>query len=679
MKTPMNAMNSADDPQARLNRLAARLVEAGKRDRPGLRAVQVELERLIPDLPDRVKPILESLRSELAAVPDDPDGDVTDLLIRAEGLFGTAFSLLERPEDPSASPDPAAWDRLSADRAIVEDFVVECKEFLALAEQSLLQLEKDPGNRACAEEAMRAFHTIKGSSAFLEMNEINRLAHSVESVLARIRDGELTYGREAGTRLLASVDVLSDIIQIMIAGNSAGKPSSYDPLMADLAVLAGTGGGAASGKSAGGGAARETDTPGGTGPEGGAPSAAETPDAGGRSRRDPSEQSMTRVQTRRLDRLIDMVGELVIAQSMVNQDPLVRNAENRILSGKVGQCGKIVRELHDLSMSMRMIPLKATFQRMNRLARDLAVQSGKPLRFETEGAETEIDRNMVDVINEPLIHLIRNAVDHGLEPPEERTARGKTAVGSVRLKAFNEGGFVVLEVSDDGRGLDRERIIARAEERGLLPEGGEWTAAGISEMIFRPGFSTSERLTVVSGRGIGMDVVRRGVESLKGRIDVRSREGEGCAFLIQLPLTLAVTEGMLVRVGGERYVIPTMSIHVSFRPGPEAVFTAAGRGEMVLFQNRTVPILRLNRLFGIRNGIEDVRQSSLILVGNGELRYALMVDEILGKLQVVEKGLGRALGTVPGISGGAILGDGQVGLILDVAALARAREAAAAA
>jgi two-component system, chemotaxis family, sensor kinase CheA len=676
MKIKKTGNDASDSLYARLNRIAARLIQTRRGDSRDLNTARNDLEGLISDAPERVKPVLEDLHAEMAGFGNHPERDVSALLIRAEGLFHRAFTLLEekdRKPDPTPGsddafparkppfpPKTAATDDLAGDPIIVQDFVIECKEYLNLAEQSLLQLEKNPNDAENIEAAMRAFHTIKGSSAFLEMDTINRLAHTVESVLARIRDGEMPYSSECGTRLLGSVDVLSDIIQLLISGGAADKPSSYEPLMADLTGLA-------QGKT--GGVARSPEN----NSEPAVPSAEAI--AGGReNRKEAVEQSMTRVQTRRLDRLIDMVGELVIAHSMVNQDPLVNQPENHELSKKVGQSGKIIRELHDLSMSMRMIPLKATFQRMNRLVRDLAVKSEKPVRFETEGEETEIDRNMVDVLNEPLIHLLRNAIDHGLETPDERVAMGKPAIGRIRLKATHEGGCVALEVSDDGRGLDRVKIAHRAAERGLAPKDMEWTDAEIVDLTFRTGFSTSERLTDVSGRGIGMDAVRRGVESLKGRIDVRTRGGEGCVFLIRLPLTLAVTEGMLVRVGHERYVVPTMSIHVSIRPNPDGLFYLAGKGEMVLFQNQTIPVFRLYRLFGIRDAVEDILRSSLIIVGNNDGRYALMVDEIMGKQQVVEKGLGRALGHVAGIAGGAILGDGQVGLILDVAGLVHARE-----
>jgi two-component system, chemotaxis family, sensor kinase CheA len=273
---------------------------------------------------------------------------------------------------------------------------------------------------------------------------------------------------------------------------------------------------------------------------------------------------------------------------------------------------------------------------------------------------------MVDFLGDPLMHMVRNAVDHGLESPSDRRATGKPETGVVRLAAYHSGGNVVVELTDDGRGLDRDRIVRKAVEKGLIASGDELSDTAVWELIFAPGFSTADEVSSVSGRGVGMDVVKRNIEAVRGRVDITSAPGEGTRFTVRLPLTLAITDGLLVRVGTERYIVPALHIHVSFRPEPSSISTVIGRGEMVMLRDEVLPIVRLHRLFGVPRAIEDVSQALLMVVGDGAQRAALLVDELLGKQQVVAKSLGAGIGKLPGISGGAILGDGRVGLILDV-------------
>jgi two-component system chemotaxis sensor kinase CheA len=276
---------------------------------------------------------------------------------------------------------------------------------------------------------------------------------------------------------------------------------------------------------------------------------------------------------------------------------------------------------------------------------------------------------MVDVIGDPLVHMIRNAVDHGIEPPQEREAGGKPPHGQVRLAAFHAGGNVVVELSDDGRGLDRERIVRKAIERGLIESEKGLSDGEVWNLIFEPGFSTAEQVTDISGRGVGMDVVRRSIQSLRGRVDISSRAGRGTTFTMKLPLTLAVTDGMLVRVGEQRYILPTASIQMSLRPERSAISTVGGAGEMLLLRGALVPVLRLHRLFGVSGAVEDASAALMVVLDDGDRRSALMVDELLGQQQVVAKSLGESVGRIPGVAGGAILGDGRVGLILDPAGL----------
>jgi two-component system, chemotaxis family, sensor kinase CheA len=316
-----------------------------------------------------------------------------------------------------------------------------------------------------------------------------------------------------------------------------------------------------------------------------------------------------------------------------------------------------------------MVPLKATFQKMTRLVRDVAQKVGKEVDFRTEGEETEIDRNMVDLLADPLVHMLRNSIDHGLECPDERVTAGKPRHGLVALTACHASGSVVVTIRDDGRGLDRDKIMRKAVSRGIVDADKGLSDPEVFNLIFAPGFSTADTVTDVSGRGVGLDVVRRNVEAMRGRITIQSRHGEGTTFTIYLPLTLAVTEGMLVRVGRHRYILPIGSIAKTFRPAAAELSSVVGQGEMVAYQGRHVPLFRLSRLFAIDEAIDDPTAGLLIVLRDGTGFFALLADEILGQQQIVVKSLGEGIAKTRGISGGAILGDGRVGLILDPAEL----------
>ncbi|MGB9626754.1 MAG: chemotaxis protein CheA, partial [Phycisphaerae bacterium] len=378
-----------------------------------------------------------------------------------------------------------------------------------------------------------------------------------------------------------------------------------------------------------------------------------------------------RVDTAKLDNLVDMVGELVIAQSMVLQNPEVQAIKDQKFQKDSVQLRRITAELQRISMSLRMVPIKSTFQKLIRLVRDLSKKSGKEVRLEMRGEETEIDRNMVDAIADPLVHMMRNAVDHGIETPDERRQQGKPAEGVVVLRASHAAGKVVIEVQDDGRGIDPDRVLAKAVERGIVEPGRELSQSEVFELLFAPGFSTAEKVTDVSGRGVGMDVVKKNIEAMRGRVEISSVRGKGSTFTIRLPLTLAIIDGMLLKVGNETYVLPTVNIEQAFRPEAQALSTVKGQGEMVLLRGRLVPVYRLYRLLGVRGACEDPTAALLVVVEHEGQRCALLADALLGQQQVVIKSLGRALGEVVGVSGAAILGDGRVGLILDVGGVLR--------
>jgi len=552
------------------------------------------------------------------------------------------------------------------DLDLLGDFLTESVDSLTAAEAALLELEADPSHEEAINTVFRAFHTVKGTSAFLGLGRIAAFAHEAESLLSRVRDQEIVYTRACAELSLASSDMLKallDEVKHAAAGNGRLRVphgyaalfealSSYDPAAEPTGIVGAIAPAAAER------VAMATAAPSASRMnEGGAPAARATAASG---------EATIRVRTDRLDRLIDMVGELVIAQSMISGDSELDQRVQHELTRKISHAGKIVRELQDLSMSMRMVELRPTFQKLARVVRDTAVKAGKEVVFNVAGDEVEIDRQLADLLGDPLVHMVRNAVDHGVEGPDERLRAGKARTGTVRLQAYHASGNVVVELIDDGRGLHREKIVAKAIEKGLIESDKGMTDSEVFNLIFAPGFSTAEKVTDISGRGVGMDVVRRNLEAIRGRIDITSTPGKGTTFAIRLPLTLAVTDGMLVRVGQERFVVPTTHIHMSFRPEPAMLSTIVGRGEVVLLRGELMPIARLHELFGVPDAVQSPLDGLLMIVGDAERRTALLVDELLGQQQVVAKALGDSLGKVPGLSGGAILGDGRVGLILDV-------------
>ena len=379
-----------------------------------------------------------------------------------------------------------------------------------------------------------------------------------------------------------------------------------------------------------------------------------------------------KVSTQRMDALVNLVGELVIAQLMVVQDPVVGGLADQRVQRNLSHLGKIVRDLQETSMSLRMVTLKSTFQKMARLVRDVAAKAGKRIQLEVEGEDVELDRNVVEEIGDPLVHMIRNACDHGIEPAADRIAVGKTEIGTLRLRAFHSGGSIVIEVEDDGRGLSRERIIRKCLEKGLIDPSRNTAEIPDSEVfnyIFLPGFSTAEKVTDISGRGVGMDVVRRNIEALRGSVEIRSTPGKGSVFSMRLPLTMAIIDGMVVRVGSQRYIVPTLNIERSFRPTDEQLTTVLGKGEVAKVRDALLPIHRLQRMFNLAEGEREFEKGLLLVLENGKRRACVFVDEILGQQQVVIKTLGDSQPQIRGVSGGAILGDGRVALIVDVGGL----------
>ncbi|MCA1905512.1 MAG: chemotaxis protein CheA [Desulfarculus sp.] len=381
-----------------------------------------------------------------------------------------------------------------------------------------------------------------------------------------------------------------------------------------------------------------------------------------------------KIDTVKLDNLLDMVGELVIAQSMVAANPKVQAINDRKLAADLSQLARITTELQKSTMAMRMVPIKQTFQKMVRVVRDTAKKQGKAVRLLLEGETTEIDRNMVEKFYEPLVHMVRNSVDHGIESVEERLAAGKPEEGTVTLAAYHKGGNVCIEIRDDGKGLNRQKIVAKAIERGLISGDEGLSDEEAFHLIFEPGFSTAEVITDISGRGVGMDVVKRTMEELRGKIEIRSLEGQGTTFTIALPLTLAIIDGMVVEAAGERFILPTVAVVESLRPRREEYSTVQGRGEMIMIRGNLLPLIRLHEVVNDGHERPEPWDTLVVVVEHHGQRRCLLVDRLIGRQEVVIKSLGESLKDVKVVAGGAIMGDGRVGLILDVEGVFKAHE-----
>jgi two-component system chemotaxis sensor kinase CheA len=558
------------------------------------------------------------------------------------------------------APAPAEERRSPAlDSDIIREFVTEGNEQLAECDAKLLELEKNPRDKEALNAVFRSFHTIKGVAGFLNLEELQSTAHAAEDLLDRVRAERLQLAGEAIDLIFEVTGVLKQLIRQIgecLASNQwppPGNPKTPALVRRIRTLLKVDVTASAPAMSARNVAPAED---------------AATDDSSGRARNAPNAERSIRVDSERVDHLVDLAGELVIIGSMLNRmstqgEPGARESRRQML-----RLDKMTRELQELAGALRLVPVQGLFRKMARLARDVGKKSQKLISFKVSGEETELDRAVVEKIADPLVHLVRNAIDHGLERhPEERLAQGKPEAGHVWLRALHKSGSIQVEVEDDGRGLNRDAIVKKAVHLGLLRAGEAPTDEQAFALICEPGFSTAAQVTELSGRGVGMDVVKRNIDAMGGVLKIHSVPGKGTRFVMQLPLTLAVIDGMLVRAGNERYVIPTLSIIKLVEPRVSGIATVLESHELLDVQGQMVPMLRLTTLFGFSRSEDRVA----VVTEAGGQRVALMVDELVGQQQAVIKSLGQGIAETPGISGCAILSDGRVGLVLDIGGLLR--------
>lgn len=630
--------------------------------------------------------------------------------LEVEPDAGSLQSQPDLPEDVSpleASASPSGGKiSLSADESLLVDFISESKEHLEEATAQLLSLENDPGNEESINSVFRAFHTLKGIAGFLNLDEIKVLAHDTENLLdlVRRREVELTPsltdlvfealdwmtrlinnigdGLQSDGMLINEPDLIPFIEKIKFSastkGNGGGVPGPPTSKLGEILVKSG-----AVDRNQMDDAIEEAKI---FEPEKKIGEvlveknlvSSETVNNALKeqhqervqaSRKAVELKETLRVDYARLENMINTIGELVLAESMINQDEVILDLHSENLTKKLYNLRQVSRKLQELGTTIRMIPISGTFQKMARLTRDLSRKSGKPVLFTSKGDETELDRAYVDLIADPLVHMVRNAVDHGIETPQERVKAGKPEEGNVHLRAYHEGGNIHVEISDDGKGLDQDAIYNKALEKGLISEDEKMTEQEIFHLIFLPGFSTASSVTEVSGRGVGMDVVRRNIKELRGQVAITSELGAGTSFKIILPLTLALIDGMLVKSGDERFIFPVLSVVESIRPTQKMLSTIIGKGEMISLRNRQLPLYRLYKLFNIENAKEDIEDCLVVIVENDGRQIGIIVDDLIGMQQTVIKNLGQGLIDTRGLSGGSIMADGTVGLIVDIPGL----------
>ena len=620
---------------------------------------------------------------ELLYAGDQEDADM--ILIRALDSKSKAVKSLASQDHYSdyAKIFQNCAEEMKGDETLAE-FISETEEGLQNTEETLLRLEEDFEDQKAISGIFRVFHTIKGTAGFLGLTDLGSLAHRTEDLMVQVNEGEREITLEILNAILCATDGLSKLIsqmKAMIAGRSSEPvdlreayqlldyllsdevsksiPASENPTpeiiiatplphFEDQKTLT------------------ETHTEAGQISTNTLKSPTTEVSKTNENVAATQVMDMLKIPAFKLDELSEFIGEMVVALSVLSQNPTIANLEDRELHDRLDQLNKITEQLRDRILSIRMFPVKNVFSKLTRQMRDLSKKSGKQVKLTIQGDEILVDKTIIDSIYAPLMHIMRNTVDHGIETPEERTAAGKSSEGTVKLSAHHLGDSILIEVRDDGRGLDRQKLLTKALERGLINERENPTDQQIFMFIFTSGVSTAKEVTDISGRGVGMDVVKKEVEKLRGKISVETETGKGTAFLIKLPLTTSIIEGLVVRLGENRFVLPILDVHLTLIPKKDQLYDVQDReSECLILAGEVIPIMRLHEFFDVEADVMVPEEAIIVVVKYGEKKYGLMFDELLHRQQIVVKNLGETFVNLPGITGGTILGDGRVGLILD--------------
>lgn len=532
-----------------------------------------------------------------------------------------------------------------------EIFVSEAKEHLSILSANLLELEKNPGAIDLLNEVFRASHTLKGMAATMGFDKVTELTHSMEDVLAMLRAGKFEAKPETIDLLFDCFDALEALIEDITSGQDRGV--AVQPLIEKLKNACVSLPDNGKPEAGGGQVEKKNETP------------VKSENKADIDAASAYKSQTVRIKVEHLDKLMDLVGELVIAKAQMAQ--IAEKERSVELTAVVNGINQYTTELQEEVLKTRMVPVKYIFDRYPRMVRDLSHKLGRELEFIMSGTEIEIDRMLLDQINEPLVHILRNAVDHGIENPDERAKAGKHVSGTIRLGARREKGFVWVEVSDDGKGMDAEYIRQKAIEKGIITQEDAkiLTEKETFMLICHPGFSTAKEITDISGRGVGMDVARNLVEALNGKLEIKSKKGQGSSFVVQLPLTLAIIQALLANVGGEIYALPLTNVLEIAKIEKENIKTIDQK-EVLLLRSQIIPLLRLDSYFNVKRQKEAAGLLHAVVIEVNNRKVGLIVDDLLGKQEIVIKTLTGFLRSAKSFSGATILGDGRVILIIDV-------------
>ena len=574
---------------------------------------------------------------------------------------------------------------MSQDPDPVQEFLIESYENLDMLDRALVDLEQDPTNTDTLASIFRTIHTIKGTCGFLAFNRLEKLSHTGENLLSKMRDGQLRLNAEITTALLAMVDAIRQMLARIEATGTEGE-QEYPEVVAELKRLHDGAPAVAAPAPSPAPAVVPVAVP---LPAAAAPLAVVAPPApvvpAPAGAADPSDDRRTgddrraadsslRVDVTLLDKLMNLVGELVLARNQILQFTATQNDSS--FNGATQRLNLVTSELQEGVMKTRMQPIGNIWSKFPRIVRDLSVQCGKQVRIEMEGKDTELDKTIVEAIKDPLTHVVRNAVDHGIESPEARTAKGKAAEGVLRLHAYHEGGQINIEITDDGAGIDPARIRAKAVQRGLVSAeiAGRMSDHEVVRMVFLPGFSTAEQISNISGRGVGMDVVKTNIEKIGGQVDIQSRIGEGTTLKVKIPLTLAIIPALMVAGSdSERFAIPQVSLLELVRLEGDQARRGVERIHGARFyrlRGNLLPLVDLDDVFGMPRGSADAEVVNIVVLKADDRQFGLVVSAIHDTEEIVVKPLGALLKGVDVFAGATILGDGHVALILDVLGIA---------
>src|SRR6056297_2250787 len=638
------------------------------------------------EIDERLEPYLKKIESDEAG-GNEAKGETTTAEASTAGT-----SSAEKGEVPKPAEEKSLTEELISPE-MVQKFVEETSDLVDTAENSMLQLEKDPTHTGSIEEAFRAIHTVKGNAGFFGFAMLEKMCMGIEGILDTLRTGARKPDAQIVNLLLQSIDGLNATLQKVHSGEILPGELSESSVSAEKAVASKEEGdykplgdmlvdmGIASQEAVDQaldmqrmrlgeilidqGGAKQDEIEKALEEQG-----KEAPEKKDQFASYRIKRRDIRVDTERLDKLFDLMGEMITAESMVINNPELEPYDLPDFERASTYLSKISREMQEITMSMRMIPLEGLFSKMRRLVRDLSKKFEKPINLEIAGEDTEMDRTVMEEISDPLVHIIRNALDHGIETAEKRKAAGKPETGTVRLGAGYEGNEIWITVSDDGGGLKRDVILERSLDRGLIqgnPE--EMKDEDVWKLVFEPGFSTAETVSEISGRGVGMDVVKKNIEKLRGKIDIQSVEGEGSTFVLKIPLTLAIIDGITFVVGPQLYSLPITDV-IQFHKASEVEITQTSTEDLVInLREEVIPVVKLYSFFKIETSKKRVEDGIVIVVQARDRKLAILVDEVIGYRQIVIKSLPSYMKDIRALSGCSIMSDGKVSLIIDTGAL----------